>query len=721
MKSVAKLENKQVYIKSIRIGTIIAALAIFVFASDDLTSRNVDGMKSIIVVNNILKFENPGHTIMFLYPANWKILTSSDNNVKLMSAGLSRSNFSINVSPFTLPLTQLIATDINDYKQTLTGFRLIDSKITNVAGSLGYMLIYSYQQEAHSYMTLRIWTSIEGKAFYIAFSSESQNYTRFLPTIQEMIKSLRIQSAMLHNPSRTNLQVHYPGLNTGSDPWDIAINPVTKRMYISNFLDNTVSVLDGGTDKLLTSIDSNGYPSTVSVNPATNRLYVANSGSNTVSVFSSSNQKIADIDVGKNPTDLAIDSISGGSSSLIFAANSGSDTVSVINGLTNKVLTNITVGHEPQAVSVNILTKRLYVANSGSNTVSVIDYFISKSGNFNSTTIANIHVGSFPIGVKINWNTNKLYVINSVINATLSVIDGSTTQSIANISVGSFPAALYTDPNTQFVYVSNAGSGTISVIDSSTNKKLPDIYLGGSPLAISSNPNTHILYVTNTAYRKVSEISDNKLVVGINFDVKPVSAGSIECSNKIKFSGSYYLRVPSGSSINCKAITNAGFLFSSWTSNFSPNSNNTETTFTASDFGNITAYFIMPVSIPKQLWEGFSSNLLPIIILPMVGAIAAWLIPSIAGWINGWIQRQNLRRYLDEIIKIRTTYQNDSNYPFKLEKKKIEIANYLTEGKISESQYTLLDKKISDYEEEAKNNNESNQKDGKREQESSSF
>lgn len=59
---------------------------------------------------------------------------------------------------------------------------------------------------------------------------------------------------------------------------------------------------------------------------------------------------------------------------------------------------------------------------------------------------------------------------------------------------------------------------------------------------------------------------------------------------------------------------------------------------------------------------------------------------------------------LYDIIKTHNEYQNDSKYSDELEKKRNEIAKTLTEGKISESQYTILNDRISDYEEEIKNN-----------------
>lgn len=667
-------------------------LVSFAFA-DYAAQSNAEALQSVI--NSTLPYENPSHTIA----ASWKILTANDKSI-MISAGSPPANFSMDVSPITtaVPLIQLVATEINNYKENLTNFKLNDSAAAEVAGNDAYKIVYSYQQGTHQLKVMRLWTSIPGKVFHIVYSSRLNNYSRYLPDIQKIIGSLPIQSA----PRQTTATAYYPGLRTGADPWDITVNPATNVIYIANLFSNTISVLDGSTDRILATIESSRSPSTVSVNPTTERLYVANSGSNTVSVFdTSNNKKLAEINVGRNPTDLAIDSLSGGLNSLIFVTNSGSDTVSVINGLTNQVVTNITVGHEPQALSVNIVTKELYVANSGSNTVSIIDYLISQTGHFKNTSRTDIPVRSFPIAVKIDWNTNRLYTVSSIIDGTVSVIDGSTYKKLRDIPVGSFPAALYVNPNTQMIYVTNAGSGTVSVIDGSTYKKIHDIKVGGSPLAVSFNPDTGILYVTDTASPyKVSEISGNKLLVGISFNLKPSSAGNIECSPKIP--NNYYIRVVSGTSLICNATTNGGFQFSSWTSNLSPNSNNnTEAKFKASDFGNITANYLIPFAPPIiQALSRASDSPLTSIILPVAGAIAAWvgLQPLLTGWIKGWRQKQNLRRCMDDIIRMHAEYQKDSEYLGELQKKRNEIKMLLREAKISESQYDILDMKISDYE-----------------------
>jgi hypothetical protein len=47
-------------------------------------------------------------------------------------------------------------------------------------------------------------------------------------------------------------------------------------------------------------------------------------------------------------------------------------------------------------------------------------------------------------------------------------------------------------------------------------------------------------------------------------------------------------------------------------------------------------------------------------------------------------------------------YKDNNEYLTQLENKRIEISQLLTDGKISESQYGILDKKIFDYEQKAK-------------------
>src|SRR6476469_2284843 len=92
-------------------------------------------------------------------------------------------------------------------------------------------------------------------------------------------------------------------------------------------------------------------------------IYVTNSGSNTISVIDGkTNKVVATIPVGASPHGVvALDSPVGGFST-IYVTNSGSNTISVIDGKTNKVVATIPVGASPHDIIGSMLGK-LYVTN----------------------------------------------------------------------------------------------------------------------------------------------------------------------------------------------------------------------------------------------------------------------------------------------------------------------------------------------------------------------
>lgn len=670
-------------------------------AQNSSSQHNMVRQSTITPTNVILNYENPSHTFEIQYPHDWKLVGSNDKKFELAIPSLPQVTFSIDILPSNFALVQLVGADIISYKQRLTAFKLVDSAGSTVAGSPAYKVVYSYLNSQHLFEVMRIWTKIANQVYFLAYSSESQEFSTYLPVAQQMIDSLHIQAPL---PSRENALSfkgpvsQYSGLRVSSDPYAITVNPETGTIYVSNLHSNTISVVDGSTDKLLASIYVGNSPSTVVVNPSSEKLYVTNSGSNTVSVVDTlTNKKTTDIMVGSKPIDLALDPFGGGLDSFIFVANSGDNTVSVLDGLTNRLLDNFTVGNQPDSIFVNPLTKTLYVANALSNSVSVFDYGLTRSGQFQSTKVSDISVGSFPISMSLNLNTNILYVLNEL-SGSISIINGSTYQKLSDMPVGSSPADLYINPYTHMVDVANYGSGTISIIDGLTRQKITDIPVGGSPFALTYNPITRITYVTDQSSHVLTEISNNTVLAGISFNVKPPNSGNINC-NQEKMPSNHYVRYAIGTALDCKVAANAGYAFSSWTSDLNTaDSNSTETTFKVFRYGNLTANFVVPfqISFPKQYWEGLYVVLLSVII----PAVASWSIPAILGWLSRRSQRQNFSQCMAAIIRIHDNYLHDNRYLKQLEEKRNEIADILTNGKITESQYGILNEKISYYENE---------------------
>jgi len=149
-----------------------------------------------------------------------------------------------------------------------------------------------------------------------------------------------------------------------------------------------------------------------------------------------------------------------------------------------------------------------------------------------------------------------------------------------------------------------------------------------------------------------------------------------------------YERYNAGSEVLCKAKPSSDYVFRSWSTNLPMKSGTSSvTSFNSSDYGNVTANFQIPVEItlPKAYWE----QLYVVLISIMVPAVAGWSIPAIAGYFNTVRQRKVLRKIMREIVHVNNNVRDD-------EQKRKFLENIRIEGKISESQYDILNNKISE-------------------------
>ncbi|MDA8218490.1 MAG: YncE family protein [Dehalococcoidales bacterium] len=71
----------------------------------------------------------------------------------------------------------------------------------------------------------------------------------------------------------------------GKGPSGLAVNPGVGHVYVANWSDGTVSVIDTSTDTVIETVAVGMNPRAVALNPLTKRVYVANYGSGNVSVI----------------------------------------------------------------------------------------------------------------------------------------------------------------------------------------------------------------------------------------------------------------------------------------------------------------------------------------------------------------------------------------------------------------------------------------------------
>jgi len=144
------------------------------------------------------------------------------------------------------------------------------------------------------------------------------------------------------------------------------------RIYVTNQLDNTVSVIDGASHKIAATVRVGVSPAQMAVSPDRKSIYIANTGSNTVSVLNTDNNSVAKtiaLPRGSRPIGVALSP----SGRYLYTADGGSNRVSVLDTRAGRVVVSVRVGTQPLGVAVAPNGKTVYSANSGSGDVSVID------------------------------------------------------------------------------------------------------------------------------------------------------------------------------------------------------------------------------------------------------------------------------------------------------------------------------------------------------------
>jgi YVTN family beta-propeller protein len=647
----------------------------------------------------VLDEKKPEHRISLFVPSNWTV--TKGNNTINFSPPLERGSdlFSERLvvkvlGSGNIPLNEYVSLGIIELRRSLENFTLTYSDANFiVTNHPAFKIIYTYTNNTADYEAMRIWVVVGRNTYTISYHAESNKFHSYLPVVENMVDSLRVEL-----PENTNEPVKdTAGLRLRDSPYSIGIDAYRNRIYTANSRSGSVSVIDGQNDKILADIKVDLFPSAIDVNPETDRLLVVNRDSDSVSVIDgSTNAVIGNISVGDRPIDIAIDPNEEGSKSLLFVSNSASDSVSVIDGSTNAVIGTLDVREEPGDLALNSITNRLYVTNYLNNSVSVIDYYVSNNEELRNETIANIQVGDQPVSIDFNQITNRLYVSNSASDS-VSVIDGSTNAVIDDILVGTNPYGVAINTDRNLIYVANYLSNSVSVIDGSTNAVIDDsISVSEFPFLVSYNPINKIAYVTHLPQNVVSMINGTVPVIGITFEIDPAESGYIICNEREFFNGDY-VRYNISTPLDCRAVPNEGFSFSSWSGDLTskpiPLS---QTTFDVSKSGNVTANFVVPVefTLPKEYWDQLTVILIGVI----VPAIAGWSIPAIAGWLNGRRQRRHLRKFMISIdVRNKISSQEPVKYLSRFEDIRRDIDEALAAGDINESQFDILNNKILEY------------------------
>src|SRR5262249_46395582 len=113
----------------------------------------------------------------------------------------------------------------------------------------------------------------------IGRSSRSIEVCMFIRIVSQVAVAFGLLVCFLGlGPNRTNTIV------AGNDPFAVAVNRQTNKIYVANFGDSSVTVIDGASGSTR-EIPVGLHPAAVAINETSNRIYVANSSENTVTII----------------------------------------------------------------------------------------------------------------------------------------------------------------------------------------------------------------------------------------------------------------------------------------------------------------------------------------------------------------------------------------------------------------------------------------------------
>jgi YVTN family beta-propeller protein len=156
---------------------------------------------------------------------------------------------------------------------------------------------------------------------------------------------------------------------TGPGSRRLAISPTGDRVAVSNFLDDSVSVIDTLTQTVIATVPVGIAPRGIAITPSGDAIYTTNVRDGTASIIDSRTLKVKTLTVELKPWQVVITD----DGTTAFITNAGSNTVSVIDTASRKIIKTIVVGVGPFFLAIHPDGEKLYVSNAKDTTVTVID------------------------------------------------------------------------------------------------------------------------------------------------------------------------------------------------------------------------------------------------------------------------------------------------------------------------------------------------------------
>ena len=268
-------------------------------------------------------------------------------------------------------------------------------------------------------------------------------------------------------------------VEVGKGPIAIALLPAVNKVYVVNTDSDSISVIDGTQDKVITTIKAGSHPYTVAADKKTNKVYVTFTYDHILTVIDGATNTACPLETGGADA-IAIDE----RTNTLFLSTYEDPFIRVVDAASGAIR-KVKVGGHIWGLAFDAASSKLYLAHTMTADVVSLDEKTQET--------AAIPVGQIPCALALNPATHMLYAVNYG-DQTLSVIDTVKMKVVSVIAVGDHPQAVAVDTARNRVYVANVHGDSVTVIDGVKSAILGTYQAGGDPYALAIDENTGQVY-----------------------------------------------------------------------------------------------------------------------------------------------------------------------------------------------------------------------------------
>jgi eukaryotic-like serine/threonine-protein kinase len=191
--------------------SLVLPVAMAVAIGSIVTPNSVSAQPSTATSSNFLTYDNPTYKLKMQYPADWTVSTNALPTYSGVVAFYSPLQNLQDILPAELSLsitTYLEPISMDEYTQTtLTaldqqGIQVSDSSDFTLAGKPGHRIVFSPPEPRGqgsqdvpqvSISIMQTWTTIGNKVYLLSYSAEDSKFQKYLPIVEQMLKSVQVQ------------------------------------------------------------------------------------------------------------------------------------------------------------------------------------------------------------------------------------------------------------------------------------------------------------------------------------------------------------------------------------------------------------------------------------------------------------------------------------------------------------------------------------------------